>query len=405
MNSSAHEKILVVDDQPVNVQLLKYKLEREGLVVETAYSGEEALDSVARAHPALILLDVMMPEMDGIEVCRRLQSNENTRVIPVIFVTARGAREHKIEGLSVGAVDYITKPVDLDEMVARVRTQLRLVSINREMVDLQKRLDESRRTAMIGAVMQGIAHNLNNLLAVVLGYVDLIKLQFNKPENVRTNASNVEKAVKRIADVIKQLNRLVVQTRPPTSHVPLQRLLENGVARYQATFQIDTPVEIENPLGNLEVEVHVESAEDILSKLLINAWESYGLPKTHTHAHAYAHAYAHTHAASDGESGGPRPISIRTNAARSPNGANAFAIHIEDRGCGIAPGIREHMFEPFVSTKQHVGVGMGLSIARHMLRTFGGDLAVTDREGGGVTATITCPVEQKATADPNVRSG
>jgi DNA-binding response OmpR family regulator len=402
MNSSAQEKILVVDDQPVNVQLLKYKLEREGLVVETAYSGEEALDSVAQAHPALILLDVMMPEMDGIEVCRRLQSDQTTRAIPVIFVTARGAREHKIEGLSVGAVDYITKPVDLDEMVARVRTQLRLVSINSEKVDLQKRLDESRRTAMIGAVMQGIAHNLNNLLAVVLGYVDLIKLQCNKAGSVRTNAINVEKAVKRIADVIKQLNRLVVQTRPPTSHVPLQRLLENGVARFHATFQLDTPVSIENPLGDLEVEVHVESAEDILSKLLINAWESYGPLKTPVGKTSAGTASADT--ASGGTGGSMRPISIRTNAATSPNGADAFAIHIEDRGRGIAPAIREHIFEPFVSTKQYVGVGMGLSIARHMLRTFGGDLIVADREGGGVTATIICPVEQKATADSNVHS-
>ena len=92
MNFSS-EKILVVDDQPVNVQLLKRKLEREGLAVETAFSGQEALDLVAKNLPSLILLDVMMPDMDGIEVCRRLQASEATRAIPIIFVTARGARE------------------------------------------------------------------------------------------------------------------------------------------------------------------------------------------------------------------------------------------------------------------------------------------------------------------------
>ncbi len=383
MTSSSQDKILIVDDQPVNVQLLRRKLEREGLGVETASSGQEALDLVAREQPVLILIDVMMPDMDGIEVCRRLQASEATRAIPVIFVTARGAREHKIEGLSVGAVDYITKPVDLDEMVARVRTQLRLVSINREMVDLQKRLDESRRAALIGAVTQGIAHNLNNLLAVVLGYVDLIKIQHNKPELVKNNAANVEKAVKRIAGVIKQLNLLVVQTRPPASRVSLQQLLDNSIARYQAAFEITAPVTVTNPLGDLEVEVHVESFEDILSKLLINAWESYGP------------ANAPADAAADNAVGASRPIELRTGAARSPVGAEAFAIFIEDRGRGIAPEIRDHMFEPFVSTKQYVGVGMGLSIARHTLRTLGGDLTVADREGGGVTATLICPVEQK----------
>ena len=120
--------ILIVDDQPINVQLLKRKLEREGLQVVPAYSGSEALDLVSQSRPDLILLDVMMPDMDGIEVCRRLQASADTRSIPVIFVTARTSKEGKIEGLSVGAVDYITKPIDLDETLARVQTQLRFHS-------------------------------------------------------------------------------------------------------------------------------------------------------------------------------------------------------------------------------------------------------------------------------------
>ena len=153
----AAPKILVVDDQPINVQLLKRKLEREGMTVATAYSGKEALDLVAADKPDLILLDVMMPEMDGIEVCQRLQSEDENKSIPIIFITARTSKEGKIEGLGVGAVDYITKPIDLDETLARVQTQLRFVSINRELVDLQRRLGESRRSATIGAVTQGMS--------------------------------------------------------------------------------------------------------------------------------------------------------------------------------------------------------------------------------------------------------
>src|SRR3954463_6771897 len=116
--------ILVVDDQPINVQLLKRKLEREGIRVTAAYNGLEALEFVKKDQPDLILLDVMMPDMDGIEVCQRLQADEVTRSIPIIFVTARTSKEGKIEGLGVGAVDYITKPIDLDETLARVQTQL-----------------------------------------------------------------------------------------------------------------------------------------------------------------------------------------------------------------------------------------------------------------------------------------
>ena len=145
-------KLLVVDDQPINVQLLKRKLEREGIHVLEAYSGIEAIDVTLREKPDLIILDVMMPDMDGIEVCQRLQANEDTRTIPVIFITARTSKEGKLEGLGAGAVDYITKPIDLDETLARVQTHLRFVSINRELADLQSRLAESRRIATIGAI-------------------------------------------------------------------------------------------------------------------------------------------------------------------------------------------------------------------------------------------------------------
>ena len=363
-------KILIVDDQPVNVQLLMRKLEREQFAVEGAFSGREALDAVTRALPDLILLDVMMPDMDGLEVCARLQNNEATRNIPVIFVTARGAREHKIEGLSAGAVDYITKPVDLDEMVARVRTQLRVV-------DLQRRLIEARRAATIGAITQGVAHNLNNMLAVVLGYVELIKLRHNKPESVMKNAAGMEKALRRVAEVGRQLNALVNQTRPPVSSVTLQALLDGGIARYRDDYNIAAPVAVDNPHGALVVDVHVESFEDILAKLLVNAWESYG-------------------PADGAGAAGIRPVSMRANTASMFNGAPAFEIHIEDRGRGLAPEIREHLFEPFVSTKQHVGVGMSLSVARHALRMLGGDLTLAARKGGGTTATILCPVKQPA---------
>src|SRR6478752_9266340 len=250
----ATPKILVVDDQPINVQLLKRKLEREGMAVATAYSGQEALNLVASDKPDLILLDVMMPEMDGIEVCQRLQADSDTKTIPVIFITARTSKEGKIEGLGVGAVDYITKPIDLDETLARVQTQLRFVQINRELLDLQRRLGDARRAATIGAVTQGIAHNLNNLLGVVIGYLDLVKAYYDKPEQVKKNAQHVEEAVNRIVVIIKQLSSLVVKSRPPLVMASLQRQLEGGIARFQADYGLNADITVENPLGELMIE-------------------------------------------------------------------------------------------------------------------------------------------------------
>jgi CheY-like chemotaxis protein len=132
LSTKPKPKILVVDDQPINIKLLQRKLERQGMEVFVAYNGRECLNIVGEAKPDLILLDIMMPEMDGIETCQHLKANPETETIPIIFITAKASKEGKLEGLDAGAVDYITKPIDLDETIARVRTQLRLQEMFRE---------------------------------------------------------------------------------------------------------------------------------------------------------------------------------------------------------------------------------------------------------------------------------
>jgi CheY-like chemotaxis protein len=370
--------ILVVDDQPINVQLLKRKLERENLRVIAAYNGLEALDQVSREMPDLILLDVMMPDMDGIEVCQRLQANESTRGIPVIFITARTNKESKLEGLGVGAVDYITKPIDLDETMARVQTQLRVVAINRQLIDLTRRLEESRKAATIGAVTQGIAHNLNNLLGVVIGYLDLVKAYYDKPEQVRKNAQHVEDAVQRIVTIIKQLSTLVVKSRPPSVKAGVQKLIEGGISRFHLDYSLSCPVTIDNPLGEALIDTNYEIFEEVLSKVLINAWEAYDNKPTE-----------------------PRPISISTRGFEKAEEGRFIEIRVTDHGHGIDPEIRDKMFEPFVSTKNTVGVGMGLTVARHALRTLGGEVTLTDTAGGGATAVLVHPVERRNRRAPD----
>lgn len=369
-------KVLVVDDQPVNVQLLKRALEREGIAVTTAYNGQEALDLVDHDAPDLILLDVMMPEMDGIEVCQRLQAHNSHKNIPVIFITARSSKEGRLAGLGVGAVDYITKPIDLDETLARVQTQLRVVQVNRDMLDLQRRLQESRRAASVGAITQGIAHNLNNLLGVVLGYLELIKSQAHKPDSVRANAENLETAVQRIVAIIRQLSSLVVKSRLPTSPCSLDDLIEGAVRRFRAEATVEADLQVSNPLGAILVQTHVEMFEDSLVKLFHNALESYG-----------------------GEHRGPRPIILQTSLQESPSlEGRLLCLRIEDEGRGIDPAVRDHMFEPFISSKNTVGVGMGLTVARHALRNMGGDLTVENRPEKGAVATFTHPLERRRRA-------
>ncbi|MEO0054201.1 MAG: hypothetical protein RLZZ50_148 [Verrucomicrobiota bacterium] len=365
-------RVLVVDDQPVNVQLLQRALEGEGIEVIPAYAGQEALDLAGRVRPDLIVLDVTMPGMDGIEVCQRLQADGSHQAIPIIFITALSSKAGRLTGLGVGAVDYITKPIDIDETVARVRTQLRLVQANRDMLDLQRRLQEARGAASVGAITQGIAHNLNNLLGIVLGYLELIKTHAAKPDAVRANAVNLEAAVQRIVTIIRQLGSLVVKSRLPAVPCPLDSLLESAIRRFRAEHHHEEEIVVENQLGPLPIHTHMEMFEDAVGKLLSNALESYG------EAHA-----------------GPRPIALRASLVdpAGPEG-RVLELRVEDRGRGIDPKVRDHLFEPFISSKNTVGVGMGLTVARHALRNLGGDLVVEDRPGGGAVAILTHPVDR-----------
>lgn len=125
------ETILIVDDESDILEMLKYNLEKEGYAVITASNGRDAL-RLAEKHPDLILLDVMLPELDGLEVCRRLKQNPARALIPVVFLTAKASEIDEVVGLELGAEDYITKPISLRKLIARVKAALRRVEPARQ---------------------------------------------------------------------------------------------------------------------------------------------------------------------------------------------------------------------------------------------------------------------------------
>ncbi len=121
----AKEKILIVEDEKDIVELLQYNLEKENFKIQSANNGQRALDLVRKNHPDLILLDLMLPEIDGLEVCRILKKDPKTSHIPIIMLTAKSSESDKIVGLELGADDYITKPFSMKELIARVKALLR----------------------------------------------------------------------------------------------------------------------------------------------------------------------------------------------------------------------------------------------------------------------------------------
>ena len=145
------EQVLLVDDNPTNLQVLYQALEAEGHELLIALNGEEALEIAANAQPALILLDINMPVMDGFETCRRLKADAATSEIVVIFLSARDSVADKVEGLKLGAVDYGSKPFQFEEVVARVHTQLALKRAREEL-----RILHEKPVGMVVKVGQGL---------------------------------------------------------------------------------------------------------------------------------------------------------------------------------------------------------------------------------------------------------
>ena len=155
--------VLIVDDNPANLDILWKTLEQEGYQIAVASDGESALETTANVAPDLILLDIMMPGIDGYETCRRLKADPATRDIPVIFITAKTETEDLVKGFDLGGVDYITKPIRQEEVCVRVQTHLWLRKLRTDLAKKNQELENANaRLAELDKIKTGLLNNLND---------------------------------------------------------------------------------------------------------------------------------------------------------------------------------------------------------------------------------------------------
>ncbi len=188
-------RILLVDDNPRNIQVLGTILKHEGYQIIIAQNGCQAIKAVKKAPPDLILLDIMMPQMDGFETCKKLKQNAISKEIPIIFLTAKADTEDIVKGFELGAVDYITKPFNSVELLSRVKTHMEL-SYKRKLQGVIE---------MAGAV----CHEMNQPLQTILGYSELILLDIEPGHPLYKKLVNLKKEIEKMGKITRNLMQII----------------------------------------------------------------------------------------------------------------------------------------------------------------------------------------------------
>jgi len=353
------QKILIVDDTPANVKSLLNALKNPDYKLFVATNGTNALEMIASNPPDLILLDIVMPIMDGYEVCKKLKADKATKNIPVIFITARDDNEDEELGFEMGAVDYITKPINSSTVQARVKTHLKLRLAYKELKQKNIALKESSR--LRENVERIIHHDLKTPLNAVIGYSALLKEERRlKPEE--------RKMLEKIEDSGYQMLELINRS------LDIYKM-ESGTYQYHIDFVdiLDVLQKVIADTKNLSSRKHLSLeflTDAIPDKLIVQGEEllCYSI---------FANLIKNAIEAS--------PKSGQITISLSEKDTTIISIHNQ----GTVPKeIRDKFFDKYITAGKQEGTGLGTYSAKLMAETQGGSIHVETSEETGTTVTV-----------------
>jgi signal transduction histidine kinase len=420
--------ILIVDDNPVNLKVLSECLKETGHRVLVASTGAAALDTVQSISPDLILLDVMMPGMNGFELYSHLKALEPTQDIPIIFISALSDSIDKVKGLELGAVDYISKPFQQEEVLARVDIQLRVRRLTQELeqqveehsADLKLALDQlqqshlqmvqSEKMSTLGQLVAGVAHEINNPVGFISGNLvhakDYIQALIDHLQLYRSQADATEIAhhesridldylledlprlLNSMEEGVERIGNLSVSLRTfsrSDNVTPILSDLHEGIEstlmilKHRLKATADRPeITVIKDYGDLpEVECFPGQLNQVFMNLLANAIDA-------------------IEEASQGKSFAElevQPNYIRIQTHLSPDGQQVV-IRILDNGVGIPEARQEQVFDQLFTTKPvGKGTGLGLTIARQIVaERHQGQIQLHSQPGQETEFVVTLPL-------------
>ncbi len=368
-------KVLIVDDIPITLRMLSNMLKKRGYQAINAVSGEVALNQVNLELPDVILLDIMMPDMSGYEVCQQLKSNPKTADIPIIFLTAVTDLPEKIQAFQMGGDDYVTKPFYIEEVILRIEHQLTLKRQQKQLNYLNQQLRQSNEELAQFAYV--VSHELQSPLQTMIGMIGLISAKSQRFDRKTQKYLNyIAKASDRMHHLISDLLTYsrIEHIDPELELVDCQEILAQVLHNLPgAIAETGAVISLGDPSLN------PQSQSTILPKVMGNAVQ---LEQVFQNLIENAIKFARPNI----------PPQIQITCQADANGELIFSIH--DNGIGIDPANFELIFQVFQrieTVKNYPGTGLGLSICKKIIERHGGKIWVESELGCGSTFYFTLP--------------
>ncbi|MEH2062579.1 MAG: response regulator [Nostoc sp.] len=410
--------VLVVDDNPANLQVLSSFLDQSNFEVWAARSGEKALQRLENDHlPDLILLDVMMPGIDGFETCKQLKSNPRVQDIPVIFMTALSETADKVKGLQLGAVDYITKPFQHEEVLVRIENHLKLrnltkalIAKNAELQQTQTQLIQAEKVAALGQITAGIAHEVNNPINFIAGNLNFVEKYVQEvvsllhlyqkhlpepPEEVKTAIQksdlnfllddlskiiqSMQVGTDRVTEIVSYLNNFSRHREAGKKLANLHQGLESTllILGHRLKRNAHRPtIQLVKEYGDLPlIECFPGEINQVFMNLISNAIDAVEEKYKNEDFDAICQH--------------PGVIKIKTEAI-----GELVILRVADNGSGIKNTGSTKIFDAFYTTKPvGKGTGLGLSIAYQIVvNNHHGKLTYHSKAGEGIEFIIELPI-------------
>jgi signal transduction histidine kinase len=385
------KKVLIIDDERPILEILDLSLTSEGYEVLTAENGEKALEIFEKQRPKLVLTDIKMPGIDGIEVLKRIKKVDDQ--VEVIVITGHGDMDTAVAALKYGASDFVTKPLRDEVLMVSIERAWKKIAMSEQLRNYTQNLEhkteqykralqkaqaemiKAERLASIGETVASLAHCIKNISTGLGGGMYMVHtgMAKEKPNMIQEGWSMFQRNLERVSDLVLDLLRYARQTEPQLTPCILNDIVSDVVRAFKK-YADDNQIRLNKVLypNSTEVYIELDSIQRMIGHLVSNAID--------------ACIY-------DADTSKKWKVTVTTRVEKDVDYGEIILIEVTDNGCGMADEIKSHLFHKFFTTKAGRGIGLGLLVTQKIIRDHGGEVSVESEFGKGTTVLVRLPTK------------